>query len=137
MEYLGYHQPLTIIEIESDGQDTQIFFDPSHLTQILTNLVDNGIRFSQQSCDQRWIKLVVSKDATSNLPFLDIYDKGPGIPKSNQEQIFEPFFTTSHEGSGLGLYLALELCKVNYALLNYFGDNAENSHFRIGFSHTE
>ena len=61
MEYLGYHQPLTIIEIESDGQDTQIFFDPSHLTQILTNLVDNGIRFSQQSCDQRWIKLVVSK----------------------------------------------------------------------------
>ncbi|MEH6529086.1 MAG: ATP-binding protein [Porticoccus sp.] len=137
MEYLDYHQPLTVIEIENNVNDTQIFFDPSHLTQILTNLVDNGIRFSEQSCDQRWVKLVVSKDPASNLPFLDLYDKGPGIPNSDQEKIFEPFFTTSHEGSGLGLYMAQELCKVNYASLNYFGDKPEDSHFRIGFSHTE
>lgn len=137
IEYLGYQQPMTVMEIDSNGPDIQIFFDPSHLTQILTNLADNGIRFSEQSTNQKWIKLVISTDPTSHLPFLDIYDKGPGISKNDQEHIFEPFFTTSHEGSGLGLYLAQELCKVNYASLNYFSDTSENSRFRIGFSHTD
>lgn len=137
IEYLGYQQPMTVMEIDSNGPDTQIFFDPSHLTQILTNLADNGIRFSEQSTNQKWIKLVISTDPVSHLPFLDIYDKGPGISRNDQEHIFEPFFTTSHEGSGLGLYLAQELCKVNYASLNYFSDTSENSRFRIGFSHTD
>jgi two-component system, NtrC family, sensor histidine kinase PilS len=137
LEYLDGHQSLTVMEIGSDGTDTQIFFDPVHLTRILTNLVDNGMRFSNQEVSQYWIKLVISKDSNSSLPFLDVYDKGPGIPKKDQQHIFEPFFTTSHEGSGLGLYLAKELCEVNYASLNYFGDTPENSHFRVGFSHTE
>ena len=137
IEYLGYQQPMTIMEIDSNGPDTQIFFDPSHLTQILTNLADNGIRFSEQSANQKWIKLSISTDPVFHLPFLDIYDKGPGVSKNDQEHIFEPFFTTSHEGSGLGLYLAQELCKVNYATLNYFSDTSENNHFRIGFSHTD
>jgi len=137
IEYLGYQQPMTVMEIDSNGPDTQIFFDPSHLTQILTNLADNGIRFSEQSTNQKWIKLSISTDPVSHLPFLDIYDKGPGVSKNDQEHIFEPFFTTSHEGSGLGLYLAQELCKVNYATLNYFSDTSENNHFRIGFSHTD
>jgi len=136
-EYLENQRESGIIEIESKGEDTQIFFDPSHLSQILVNLVDNGMRFSEKESQQRWVKLVVSKDTSSELPFLDVYDKGSGVPKKDQENIFEPFFTTSNEGSGLGLYLAQELCAVNYASLNYFGDTPQNRYFHIGFAHPE
>ena len=136
-EYLENHNADGMIEIESTGRDTQIFFDPSHLSQILVNLVDNGLRYSELQMEQRWVKLVISKDTSSELPFLEIYDKGPGIPHKDQENIFEPFFTTSNEGSGLGLYLAQELCAVNYASLSYVGETQKKRCFRIGFAHPE
>lgn len=137
-EYLENQNENGTIEIDNIGEDTQIFFDPSHLSQILVNLVDNGLRYSEQQTPQRWVKLMISKDKSSELPYLDIYDHGPGIPKQDQETIFEPFFTTSNEGSGLGLYLAQELCAVNYASLSYIGNTTKQGHyFRIGFAHPE
>lgn len=137
-EYLENQNESGTIEIDNIGEDTQIFFDPSHLSQILVNLVDNGLRYSEQQTPQRWVKLMISKDKSSELPYLDIYDHGPGIPKQDQETIFEPFFTTSNEGSGLGLYLARELCAVNYASLSYISNTTKQGHyFRIGFAHPE
>ncbi|WP_461482459.1 sensor histidine kinase [Porticoccus sp.] len=136
-EYSDTQTRACTIEIESTNKDTQIFFDPGHLAQVLTNLIDNAIRFSERHSGERWVKLVISRDPVSELPYLDIYDKGPGVPAKDQDYIFEPFYTTNHDGSGLGLYLARELCDTNYASLNYFGDSPENHYFRVGFSHPE
>lgn len=136
-EYLDTQSKGCVIEIESTTKDTQIFFDPGHLAQILTNLIDNGLRFSEKETGERWVKLVISRDTIADLPFLDVYDKGPGVPQEDFDAIFEPFFTTNHDGTGLGLYLSRELCDANYASLNYFGDNADNCYFRIGFSHPD
>lgn len=136
-EYLDTQASECTIEIISMNKDTQIFFDPGHLSQVLTNLIDNAIRFSEEQSGDRWVKLLISRDPTSELPYLDIYDKGPGVPPKDQDFIFEPFFTTNHDGSGLGLYMARELCDANYASLNYFGENPENRYFRVGFSHPE
>ena len=41
---------------------------------------------------------------------LSVIDNGPGVPAAIQGQLFEPFFTTDSKGTGLGLYLARELC---------------------------
>ena len=57
--------------------------------------------------------------------------------EKDQENIFEPFFTTSNEGSGLGLYLAQELCAVNYASLSFIDPGKQGHYFRIGFAHPE
>lgn len=136
-EYLDTQNKTCVIEIESTTKDTQIFFDPGHLAQILTNLIDNGLRFSEKETSERWVKLVISRDPIADLPFLDVHDRGPGVPEEDIDTIFEPFFTTNHDGTGLGLYLSRELCDANYASLNYFGDNADNCYFRIGFSHPD
>jgi two-component system sensor histidine kinase PilS (NtrC family) len=61
---------------------------------------------------------------------LSVIDNGPGVPPSSQGQLFEPFFTTDSKGTGLGLYLARELCGANRALLEYVNDTA-GAHFRI------
>ncbi|OGT15452.1 MAG: hypothetical protein A2342_02845 [Gallionellales bacterium RIFOXYB12_FULL_54_9] len=50
---------------------------------------------------------------------LDIKDDGPGVPAANQARLFEPFFTTADQGTGLGLYIARELCEANGAQLEY------------------
>jgi two-component system sensor histidine kinase PilS (NtrC family) len=44
--------------------------------------------------------------------------------------LFEPFFTTDSKGTGLGLYLARELCAANGSALEYV-DGMQGAHFRI------
>ena len=52
-------------------------------------------------------------------PQIDVIDRGPGIPETVAAQLFRPFFTTSGHGTGLGLYIARELCRANQATLEY------------------
>ena len=71
---------------------------------------------------------------------LNIIDNGRGVPKQNVERLFEPFFTTStkgSEGTGLGLFMARELCLSNGATLDYVKLPAGGSCFRIIFSQTK
>jgi two-component system sensor histidine kinase PilS (NtrC family) len=48
-----------------------------------------------------------------------VQDDGPGITPQVRAHLFEPFYTTSSKGTGLGLYLARELCLNNEAMLDY------------------
>ena len=49
--------------------------------------------------------------------------------------IFDPFFTTGSHGSGLGLYVARELCEANYGAIHYvYNDRqSDKGFFRISF----
>jgi two-component system sensor histidine kinase PilS (NtrC family) len=54
------------------------------------------------------------------------------------DNIFDPFFTTTPKGTGLGLYIARELCEGNGATLNYHaGEGGVGSRFRITFLRAE
>lgn len=46
-------------------------------------------------------------------------DDGPGVPEALRAHLFEPFFTTASSGTGLGLYIAREVCEANGASLSY------------------
>ena len=46
-------------------------------------------------------------------------------------QLFRPFFTTSETGTGLGLYIAYELCRANEAQLDYVAVPGGGACFRI------
>jgi len=61
---------------------------------------------------------------------LDVIDDGPGVPKEAMPHLFEPFFTTEAQGTGLGLYIARELCEGNNARIEAVPD-AGFGHFRI------
>jgi two-component system sensor histidine kinase PilS (NtrC family) len=50
---------------------------------------------------------------------LKVADDGPGLPTEMLEHAFEPFFTSESRGTGLGLYLARELCVANSATIRY------------------
>jgi two-component system sensor histidine kinase PilS (NtrC family) len=73
---------------------------------------------------------------------LHIQDDGPAISYDVRAHLFEPFYTTSRMGTGLGLYMARELCLNNRSLLDYeyrvddsLGEAAEPSgRFVINFS---
>ena len=108
--------------------------DPKQLHQVVWNLVQNALRYGHAPGDPARISLIVRQSGERNLPTLDVVDRGPGIPSKVAAQIFEPFFTTHELGTGLGLYLAREMCIANLAALEYLPIAGGGSCFRITFA---
>jgi len=107
-------------------RDAFVRFDSGHLHQVLWNLLRNATRHASQNSGG--VRLAVR--VVANQVELNVIDDGPGVSKANQGQLFEPFFTTYSAGTGLGLYLARELCAANNAVLEYV-DDSSGAHFRI------
>ena len=105
-----------IFEIELKA-DPHVAFDRSHLNQVMWNLCRNAVRHSQRGTGS--ICIVVDMDAAEGTVKLDVIDDGPGVPVALRSQLFEPFFTTATGGTGLGLYIAREVCEANNARLDY------------------
>jgi two-component system sensor histidine kinase PilS (NtrC family) len=108
-------------------------FDTDQLYQVVYNMVNNAFRYSAKN-KHNTIEMMADVDNINQLPYLEIYDLGPGVAEDNQKNLFEPFFTTEKHGTGLGLYLARELCEANQAHLDYI-PQPEGACFRITFSH--
>ncbi len=103
--------------IALSGSDTpRIRFDPMHLREVVVNLLSNAIRYTSRQPAS--IRLHVACDDAGRLE-LHVQDDGPGIAAVVRMHLFEPFHTTSSKGTGLGLYLARELCLNNGAMLDY------------------
>lgn len=108
--------------------DAIMLFDRAHLNQVLWNLLSNARRY----CSGRpgAIRVEARNMATSERAELHIIDDGAGVGEEAKGKIFEPFFTTHGKGTGLGLYIARELCEANDAVLEWIG-NEPGAHFRI------
>ena len=107
--------------------------DPKQLHQVVWNLVQNAQRYGHLPGEPARISLIVRQAGDNGLPILDVVDRGPGIPTKVAAQIFEPFFTTHELGTGLGLYLAREMCMANLSSLDYLPIAGGGSCFRITF----
>ena len=111
--------PPGVVEIDISGRAV-IVFDRSHFHQVLWNLVGNALRHSLKRTGS--IRLLVRDGSRDNRVDLHVIDDGKGVDESFREQIFEPFFTTHSRGTGLGLYIARELCDANGAQLELLGN---------------
>ncbi len=112
-----------------EGEESlSVCFDRQHLDQVLWNLCRNAWRFCRQQEGSIRLNLALS----GNIVQLDVSDDGPGVAEALRGQLFEPFFTTDSTGTGLGLYIARELCDANGAMLGYI-ETGQGARFRIGF----
>lgn len=105
-----------VIELHLET-DPHVMFDRDHLNQVLWNLCQNALRHSRRRPGS--IRLLVGRAGRGNAVRLEVVDDGPGLPPESRSKVFEPFFTTSPGGTGLGLYLAREICEANGAMLEY------------------
>jgi two-component system sensor histidine kinase PilS (NtrC family) len=107
--------------------------DRRQLQQVVTALVHNALVYGRMPGQPARISLRVHTNA-SGAPVLDVADRGPGMPEMVSNQLFRPFFTTSEHGTGLGLYIARELCHANQATLEHVPVPAGGCCFRIRMS---
>ncbi|HTY50107.1 MAG TPA: ATP-binding protein [Steroidobacteraceae bacterium] len=107
--------------------------DPGQLRQVVWNLCDNAIKHGLTRPDTDIIEIRYGRLPASR-PFLEVADRGAGVPPEHAERIFEPFFSGSHKGTGLGLFLARELVQSTGAALLYEPRPQGGSIFRIVFA---
>ncbi len=118
-------------------EDLPVCVDPDQLYQVVSNLCQNALRHSPPFTGTPLIKFQGNRDSEDR-PILDVIDWGSGVNPEIVDNIFDPFFTTTPKGTGLGLYIARELCEGNGATLNYHpGEGGVGSRFRISFVRAE
>lgn len=127
------------VDIHIDYPDEMIpsQFDPGQLHQVISNLCDNGLRYSKIKTGKATINIEIGFDEKIQRPFINIIDDGPGISPENFKHLFEPFFTTESTGSGLGLFICKELCEANQAFIHYRRTADNKSCFHIQLAHHE
>jgi two-component system, NtrC family, sensor histidine kinase PilS len=120
-----------VLKANDDGKPHPAMVDPDQMHQILTVLVHNALTYGRLPGEPARVTLNVRKDIESDTVFVEVMDRGPGIPAAVAERLFTPFFTTSEHGTGLGLYIARQLCEANLCSITLVPIPGGGSCFRI------
>jgi len=96
--------------------DKPVLFDPAQLQQVVGNMLDNALRYCRRVPGSIQLAAYALDETHAELV---IWNDGPEVPTEQQRSLFEPFFTNDAQGTGLGLYMARELCSANDAQIRY------------------
>ena len=126
----------TELRAASQGRHLNAMVDPQQLDQVVSCLVQNAINHGHLPGEPARITIAARRLNESGPTVIEVLDRGPGIPAKVAATIFEPFVTTHEHGTGLGLYIARQLCEANQARLEYV-QMAGGSCFRITLAHAQ
>ena len=113
--------------------------DPVRLTQILTNLVSNAIKFTDKGGVTIEVQNIQEASTDPNLVMLDfkVIDTGIGIAPQNIDRIFESFTqerddtTRKYGGTGLGLTITRQLIDLHNGSVNIISELGNGTTFEI------
>ena len=103
-----------LVNLDPPASNTALLGDPMRLQQILLNLADNALKFTERGQISILAKTLDETDSTLSVR-LSVADTGVGIPPNAQDRIFAPFeqadgsTTRQHGGTGLGLAIVRQL----------------------------
>ena len=121
------------IEVHSDG-DTTATADKSHLSNVLNNLIDNAIKYSDESVA---ISIKIGTDG------IEVADNGIGIPAKSLPYIFDKFYRVPHgnrqdvRGYGIGLYYVKHILEKMGWSISVKSQEGHGSVFTIKFDNHE
>jgi signal transduction histidine kinase len=106
LQQLSPEQNYPEVQIDFSSALPTVETDPLLARQVITNLLENALKYSQHSTQPK-VEIGLIDKAPQTV--LYIRDNGAGIPEEDQSRIFEPFFRSNHtktEGTGLGLAIS-------------------------------
>ncbi|MCA9174880.1 MAG: response regulator [Planctomycetales bacterium] len=123
-----------VLSCGSDGPiPTKIQSDPARLRQIVTNLVGNAIKFT----DEGAVRIQATYDPQSRQLIVDVLDTGCGMSPDAQAKIFDPFVqadstvTRKFGGTGLGLSISRKFAEALGGNLTVTSELGTGSVFRL------
>jgi two-component system, OmpR family, sensor histidine kinase TctE len=107
------------IDLGVDVQPASVIADPALLDDMLSNLVDNALKYTPRDG-----RVTVSTATLDGSPCLTVEDTGPGIPEGDRQRVRQRFYRIPNSpghGSGLGLAIADEIARFYDAQLTIGG----------------
>jgi two-component system sensor histidine kinase TctE len=98
------------IDLGVEAQPVSILADPSLLDDLLSNLVDNALKYTPAGG-----RITVSAGERNGSPYLAVEDNGPGIPEAEHQRVRQRFYRLPNSpghGSGLGLAIVDEIAQL-------------------------
>uniref|UniRef100_A0A7C3DKK7 histidine kinase n=1 Tax=Meiothermus ruber TaxID=277 RepID=A0A7C3DKK7_MEIRU len=102
------------LHLEPSPTPLPVELDPEAFSLVLSNLLDNAVKYSPQPEKPIWVRL----HSRGGQALLEVEDRGVGLSKGQLQQIFEPFYRVGDEqtrrtrGLGLGLYLVKSITEL-------------------------
>lgn len=122
---------LTLEENLNDEQLVTVEGDRLELRRVLTNLVGNAIKFT----DEGSVKVDIQQVTETEPPqlVLSVQDTGPGVSPEEQKNLFERFRKGKHRnsGSGLGLHLSQRILESHNGTINLESEEGKGSVFTV------
>lgn len=128
-------QPLGQDQLHTEvaEQLPMVLFDPDQLQQVAWNLAKNALRYGRQPGQPAQIWLKARRLDDFGPVVLEVNDAGPGVDPKLAKEIFDPFFSTGEQSTGLGLYIASQICLANQASLDQVPAPEGGACFRVSF----
>ncbi|WP_274643116.1 transporter substrate-binding domain-containing protein [Pseudomonas serbica] len=114
-----------------------VLLDPLRFKQVLSNLVSNAIKFTEQGQVRIIVALHLTSEPNQVQMLLLVEDSGPGISHEDQQRLFEPFAQAGHTGqsarggAGLGLVISRSLCELMNGSLQLSSQSGVGTRVRI------
>jgi two-component system, sensor histidine kinase and response regulator len=114
---------------EDESANLKTLGDYLELRRMLTNLVGNAIKFTEQGS----INISVSISPPGDQVVVSVRDTGPGLSAQELDQVFQRFYKGSHHqsGSGLGLHLVSRIVEAHQGTITVESQHEQGSVFKI------
>jgi len=91
--------------VKVDVDDAVVMADSGLLERVLANLVDNALRYAQES------PVRVTAGQVGDRVLIAVVDEGPGIPRGTEDQLFAPFQRLGDHDTSIGVGLGLSVAR--------------------------
>jgi len=122
------------VHFELDDSLPPVLIDPAQISQVVINLVINGMQAMPDGGD---LTITTQLDQSSGRVQLLVNDTGAGIAPEDLTKIYDPFFTNKPEGTGLGLAIARQILDKNQAAIQVSSKVNQGTLFRVLFKTVE
>lgn len=137
IQRLKYGGQLSITH-DIEPKDITVFADKTHFCQMVDNLLDNAVKYSQGKA----VVTVTCRKTDDGTTLISVTDRGIGISRSQQHHIFEKFYRVPNgnlhdvRGYGLGLYYVATMMAQQGGSISVDSKEGQGSTFTLEFPNT-
>jgi signal transduction histidine kinase len=111
--YMDKDNKINTVKIISQSQDVFVEADKGRITQVISNLLDNAVKFTENNITKRMGTINITTEKIDSRVHVSIKDTGSGIDPEILPRLFEKFVSRSFQGTGLGLFICRSIVEAH------------------------